>query len=148
MAVMSFKHGLRPKSKLRQSLTKCPAIALEDLRARIEQYAYLEDDQIPIEVASAEQTTRENRRRADRGEPRRALNEVDKSKSHKAVVIVFKEPIYRIMEKIKRGLFFTWPPVQCNQKLRSTHHQDMGHMTQNCRTLKQHLEDLVAAGHL
>ncbi|XP_028055973.1 uncharacterized protein LOC114260114 [Camellia sinensis] len=35
-----------------------------------------------------------------------------------------------------------------NQKLRCTYHQDRGHMTQNCRALKQHLEDLVAAGHL
>ncbi|XP_028076624.1 uncharacterized protein LOC114278726 [Camellia sinensis] len=54
MAVMSFKHGLRPESKLRQSLTKRPATTLKDLCARIEQYARLEDDQIPIEVASAE----------------------------------------------------------------------------------------------
>ncbi|XP_028056803.1 uncharacterized protein LOC114260824 [Camellia sinensis] len=39
-------------------------------------------------------------------------------------------------------------PALRNQKLRCTYHQDMGHMTQNCRALKQHLEDLVAAEHL
>ncbi|XP_028071286.1 uncharacterized protein LOC114273694 [Camellia sinensis] len=39
-------------------------------------------------------------------------------------------------------------PARRNQKLRCTYHQDRGHMTQNCRALKQHLEDLVAAGHL
>ncbi|XP_028079330.1 uncharacterized protein LOC114281083 [Camellia sinensis] len=38
-------------------------------------------------------------------------------------------------------------PARCNQKLRCIYHQDKGHMTQNCRVLKQHLEDLVAAGH-
>ncbi|XP_028081084.1 uncharacterized protein LOC114282575 [Camellia sinensis] len=154
MAIMSFKHGLRPESKLRQSLTKCPAITLKDLRARIEQYARLEDDQILIEVASVEQTAR-HKKRTDRGEHWGLMaNEVDKSKSHKAVVIVFKEPIYRILEKIKREPFFIWPPkmlgdpVRRNQKLRCTYHQDKGHMTQNYRALKQHLEDLVAAGHL
>ncbi|XP_028071284.1 uncharacterized protein LOC114273693 [Camellia sinensis] len=67
MAVMSFKHGLRSESKLRQSLTKRPATALKDLRARIEQYARLKDDQIPIEEASAEQTAR-HKKRTDRGE--------------------------------------------------------------------------------
>ncbi|XP_028120267.1 uncharacterized protein LOC114317706 [Camellia sinensis] len=154
MAVMSFKHGLRPESKLRQSLAKRPATALKDLRARIEHYARLEHDQIPIEVASAEQTAW-HKKRTDRGEHRGiAVNEVDKSKSHEAVVTVFKEPIYQILEKIKREPFFVWPPkilkdpARCNQKLRCTYHQDRGHMNQNCRALKQHLEDLVAARHL
>ncbi|XP_028068900.1 uncharacterized protein LOC114271483 [Camellia sinensis] len=154
MAIMSFKHGLRPESKLRQSLTKHPATALKDLRARIEQYARLEDDQIPIEVALGEQTTR-HKKKADRGEHRGLLvNEVDKSKSHEAVITVFKEPIYRILERIKREPFFVWPPkmlgdpIRRNQKLKCTYHQDRGHMTQNCRALKQHLEDLVAVGHL
>ncbi|XP_028058877.1 uncharacterized protein LOC114262710 [Camellia sinensis] len=152
--VLSFKHGLHLESKSRQSLTKRPATALKDLRARIEQYACLEDDQIPIEVVSAEQTA-QHKKRTDQGEHRGiAVNEVDKSKSHKAVVIVFKEPIYQILEKIKREPFFVWPPkmlgdpTRRNQKLRCTYHQDRGHMTQNCRALKQHLEDLVAAGHL
>ncbi|XP_028064330.1 uncharacterized protein LOC114267496 [Camellia sinensis] len=35
MAVMSFKHGLCPESKLRQLLTKHLATTLKDLRARI-----------------------------------------------------------------------------------------------------------------
>ncbi|XP_028098582.1 uncharacterized protein LOC114298252 [Camellia sinensis] len=154
MVVMSFKHGLCPESKLRQSLTKRLATALKDLRVRIEQYAHLEDDQIPIEVASTEQTT-QHKKRTDQGEHRGlTVNEVDNSKSHEAVVTVFKEPIYRILEKIKREPFFIWPPkmlgdpAQRNQKLRCTYHQDRGHMTQNCRALKQHLEDLVAVGHL
>ncbi|XP_028109132.1 uncharacterized protein LOC114307879 [Camellia sinensis] len=124
MAVMSFKHGLRPKSKLRQSLTKRPTTALKDLRARIEQYARLEDDQIPIEVASAEQTAW-HKKRTDRGKHRGiAVNEVDKSKSHEAVVT---------LGAIKSSDAPT-------TKTGGTYHQD--------RALKQHLEDLVVAGHL
>ncbi|XP_028055771.1 uncharacterized protein LOC114259940 [Camellia sinensis] len=154
MAIMTFKHGLRPESKLRQSLTKRPATALKDLRARIEQYARFEDDQISIEVASAEQIAR-HKKRPDRGEHRGiAVNEVDKSKSHEAIVTVFKEPIYQILKKIKREPFFVWLPKMLgdpawhNQKLRCSYHQDRGHITQNCRALKQHLEDLVTVGHL
>ncbi|XP_028098979.1 uncharacterized protein LOC114298573 [Camellia sinensis] len=154
MAVLSFKHGLHPESKLRQSLTKRSATTLTDLHARIEQYARLEDDQIPIEVALAEQTAW-HKKRTDRGEHRGiVVNKVDKSKSHEVVVIVFKEPIYRILEKINREPLFVWPPkmlgdpARLNQKLRCTYHQDRGHTTQNCRALKQHLKDLVAAGHL
>ncbi|XP_028115676.1 uncharacterized protein LOC114313495 [Camellia sinensis] len=153
MAVLSFKHCLRSESKLRQTFTKRPATTLKDLRARIKQYARLKDDQIPIEVASAEQTAW-HKKRTDREEHRGiAVNEVDKSKSHEAVVTVFKEPIYRILEKIKREPFFVWPPkmlgdpARRNQMLRCSYHQNRGHMTQNCRALKQHLEDLVAAGH-
>ncbi|XP_028078611.1 uncharacterized protein LOC114280442 [Camellia sinensis] len=151
MVVMSFKQGLRLESKLRQPLTNHPATVLKDLRVRIEQYARLEDDQIPIKVASAEQKTRGNKRRTVQGKPRGiTINEVDKSKSHEVVVTVFKEPIYRIIEKIKRESFFTWPPkmlgdpARHNQKLKCTYH----YMTQNCKALKQHLEDLVAVGHL
>ncbi|XP_028090125.1 uncharacterized protein LOC114290417 [Camellia sinensis] len=131
MAVMSFKHGLGLESKLRQSLTRRLATTLKDLCAKIEQYACLEDDQISIEVASAEQTAR-HKKRTDRGEHRGLMvNEVDKSKSHEAVVT------------IRLG-----DPARRNQKLRCTYYQDRGHMAQNCRALKQHLENLVAAGHL
>ncbi|XP_028121273.1 uncharacterized protein LOC114318563 [Camellia sinensis] len=154
MAIMSFKYGLCPESKLRQSLTKRPPTALKDLRARIKQDARLEDDQILIEEASTEQTAR-HKKRTDRGKHQGlTVNEVDKSKSHEAIVTVFKEPIYRILEKIKREPFFIWSPkmlgdpARRNQKLRCTYHQDRGHMIQNCRPLKQHLEDLVVARHL
>ncbi|XP_028085902.1 uncharacterized protein LOC114286872 [Camellia sinensis] len=51
MAVMSFKHGLRPESKLRQSLTKRPAIALKNLCARIEQKLSLSEQHLTPAVA-------------------------------------------------------------------------------------------------
>uniref|UniRef100_A0A2N9H7K0 Reverse transcriptase domain-containing protein n=1 Tax=Fagus sylvatica TaxID=28930 RepID=A0A2N9H7K0_FAGSY len=67
---------------------------------------------------------------------------------------VFKEPIYKLMEKIKREPFFVWPPKLLGNpalrdgKLYCTYHKDMGHMTENCHMLKVHLEKLVSAGHL
>ena len=35
-----------------------------------------------------------------------------------------------------------------NKKLRCSYHKDHGHRTENCKTLKQFLEGLVAKGHL
>ncbi len=67
---------------------------------------------------------------------------------------VFKEPIYKIMEKIKREPFFVWPPKLLGNpalkdgKLYCTYHRDTGHMTENCNMLKVHLEKLVSTGHL
>jgi hypothetical protein len=72
----------------------------------------------------------------------------------RAFETVFKEPIYKIMEKIKREPFFVWPskllgnPALRDGKLYCTYHRDMGHMTKNFHMLKVHLEKLVSAGHL
>uniref|UniRef100_A0A2N9J8N6 Uncharacterized protein n=1 Tax=Fagus sylvatica TaxID=28930 RepID=A0A2N9J8N6_FAGSY len=74
--------------------------------------------------------------------------------SFKAFQTVFKEPIYRILDKIKEESFFIWPPklisdpTARNQKLQCFYHQDRGHLTENCHKFKTHLEQLVADGHL
>jgi hypothetical protein len=74
--------------------------------------------------------------------------------SFKALNTVFKEPIYRILDKIKGEPFFVWPPklpgdsATRNQKLRCSYHRDKGHLTENCYKLKTHLEQLVSDGHL
>jgi hypothetical protein len=72
----------------------------------------------------------------------------------RAFETVFKEPIYKIMEKIKREPFFVWPPKLLENpalrdgKLYCTYHRDTSHMTENCHMLKVHLEKLVSMGHL
>jgi hypothetical protein len=74
--------------------------------------------------------------------------------SFRAFQTVFKEPIYKLMEKIKRKPFFVWPPKLLgnpalrDEKLYCTYHKDTGHMTENCHMLKTHLEQLVSVGHL
>jgi hypothetical protein len=74
--------------------------------------------------------------------------------SFRAFQTVFKERIYKIMEKIKRKPFFVWPPKLLgnpalrDEKLHCTYHKDKGHMTENYHMLKTHLEQLVSAGHL
>ena len=39
-------------------------------------------------------------------------------------------------------------PSRRNQNLYCTYHRDKGHTTEQCQVLKDHLEQLVKAGHL
>ena len=68
--------------------------------------------------------------------------------------MVFKEPMHKILERIKNELYFRWPskmggdPTRRNQNLYCTYHRDKGHTTEQCRLFKDHLEQLVKSGHL
>jgi hypothetical protein len=74
--------------------------------------------------------------------------------SFKAHSTVFKEPIYRILEKIKAEPFFIWPPklpgdpAARSQRPMCSYHRERGHLTENCYKFKSHLEQLVSDGHL
>ena len=64
---------------------------------------------------------------------------------------MFKELVYQILEKIKNEPYFKWPnkmggdPSKRNQSLYSQCHQDRGHTTEDFRTLRDHLDQLVKA---
>ena len=70
------------------------------------------------------------------------------------VNLLFKEPVYQILEKIKNKPYFKWPykmgrdSSKRNQNLYCHYHQDRGHTTEDCRTLRDHLNQLVKAGML
>ncbi|KAH7833226.1 hypothetical protein Vadar_004212 [Vaccinium darrowii] len=77
-----------------------------------------------------------------------------RSNPNKAIITVFKEPIYKLLPQIQNEPYFSWPPKMTGDSnkrdstLRCSYHRDHGHMTDSCKTFKQHLEDLVVAGHL
>nr|XP_023914798.1 uncharacterized protein LOC112026346 [Quercus suber] len=57
------------------------------------------------------------------------------------------------MDRIKNESYFLWPnkmgdPLRRNQNLYYTYHRDKGHTTEQCRVLKDHIEQLVKAGYL
>ena len=85
-------------------------------------------------------------RRIGRTEPTRA--------AYEGVLTIFKDPIYKILTQIKDKLYFKRPskmvsdPTLLNPNLWCSYHWENGHLTRNCRILKQHLEDLVKEGHL
>ena len=68
--------------------------------------------------------------------------------------MAFKEPVHKIVDRIKNEPFFRWSnkvggdPSRRNQNLYCTYHRDKGHTTEQCRVLKDHLEQLVKAGYL
>ncbi|XP_075663320.1 uncharacterized protein LOC142632884 [Castanea sativa] len=70
------------------------------------------------------------------------------------VNVVFKEPVHKIIERIKNKPYFKRPnkmagdPSWRNQNLYYTYHRDKWHTIEQCRVLKDHLEQLVKAGHL
>lgn len=70
------------------------------------------------------------------------------------VSLLYKEPIYRIVEKIKNGPYFRWPNkmsgdvTRQNQSLYCSYHRDRGHTIEDCRTLKEHLRKLEKARYL
>ena len=71
-----------------------------------------------------------------------------------AVNVVFREPVQKILEKVRNEPFFKWPnkmagdPMNRNQNLYCHYHQDHSHITENCRNLWDHLEQLVREGRL
>ncbi|XXG54223.1 hypothetical protein AAC387_Pa03g2164 [Persea americana] len=74
--------------------------------------------------------------------------------SHVAVNTIFKEPIYRLLNKIKAQPFFKWPrpmatdPSSRDQSRFCAYHKQNGHRTDECKSYKFHLENLVKEGHL
>ena len=70
------------------------------------------------------------------------------------VNVTFKEPVHRILDRIKHEPYFRWPnkmggdPSKRNQSLYCNYHRDKGYTTEQYQVLKDHLGQLVKAGHL
>ena len=68
--------------------------------------------------------------------------------------MAFKEPVHKIVDRIKNEQFFRWSnkmggdPSRRNQNLYCTYHRDKGHTTEQFRVLKDHLGQLVKAEYL
>ena len=158
VAVRTFKLGAPPSTGLRQSLTKRPAPTLGKLMHRIDQFIQVEEDgggTTSVQtVAQPKVVTPKPSARSDNTAKNLSSPSNFVAHSFRAFQIVFKEPIYKLMEKIKRKLFFVWPLKLLgnlalrDEKLYCTYHKDIGHMTKSCHMLKTHLEQLVSAGHL
>ncbi|KAJ8648926.1 hypothetical protein MRB53_001949 [Persea americana] len=80
------------------------------------------------------------------GSSRRTGND---AATFKAVNTIFKEPIYKLLHKIKAQPFFKWPqlmksdPSFRDQGKFCAYHKQSGHRTDECKSFKSHLENLV-----
>ena len=81
---------------------------------------------------------------------------VDQSGSNNTQVVgaVFRESVHQVLEKIKNEPFFKRPnkmvgnPEKWNRNLYCQYHQDHGYTTEDCRSLWDHLDQLIREGKL
>uniref|UniRef100_A0A2N9HPS3 RNase H type-1 domain-containing protein n=1 Tax=Fagus sylvatica TaxID=28930 RepID=A0A2N9HPS3_FAGSY len=150
-ALQAFKLGLPPSTGLRQSLTKRPPTTLKKLMDRVERFVRVEEDggntnAVVSEVPVSPPVSRPPVRTAQAPKARSAPTSYA-APSYKAFHTVFKEPIHRLLDKIKGS------PSLCGLLLIGAgmlycFYRDKGHVTENCHKYKTLLEQLVAAGHL
>ena len=158
VAVCTFKVGLPMSSGLRKSLTMKPAQDMHQLMDRIEEYKKVKDDQVQGKGKTKVFTPKQRDPRLDSFGPNRLrrefFNQAPQHNAH-AVNSIFKKLVYQVLEKIKSKPYFKWPNkigggglTRQNQSLYCQYHQDRGHTTKDCRTLRDFLNQLAKAGNL
>jgi hypothetical protein len=162
-ALQAFKLGLPPSTGLRQSLTKRPPTTLKRLMDRVERFVRVEEDggntnavisEVPIPPTPVPPPSSRSQARMSQVPKTSSGPTSYATPSCKAFQTVFKEPIHRLLDKIKGKPFFMWPskligdPAVQNQNLYCHYHRERGHLTENCHKYKAHLEQLAMAGHL
>ncbi|XP_057489936.1 uncharacterized protein LOC130775946 [Actinidia eriantha] len=149
MAVASYKLGLTPGDRLWENLTLDPPIGLRDLMSRVEMFARLEDD-----VRESENTEGKLGRGETSVKRRKDGTNPHEVRAKQGINLVFKEPIYKLLARIRDKPYFKKPepmggdPKRRNQRWRCSYHGEKGHKTESCRALKAFLEQLVQDGHL
>nr|XP_023913990.1 uncharacterized protein LOC112025556 [Quercus suber] len=157
VAIITFTAGLPTEHDLRKSLNGKPVTSVRQLMDRIDKYRRVEEDQIwgrgkskviPQKMRDFRSDQyNNNRSRKDFGGQSGATN------SH-VVNAVFREPMQRVLKKIKDEPFFRWPnrmagdPTKCDRNLYYQYNQDYGHTIEDCRNLWDHLDQLVQEGKL
>ena len=157
VAISTFKAGLPAEHDLRKSLTGRPVTSVCLLMDRIDKYRRIEEDQLQ-EKGKAKVIPQERRdSRSDRSQnnrPQRDFLGQSAPNNSQAINIVFREPMQKVLEKVRSKPFFKWPnkmagdSMNRNQNLYCHYHQNHGHTTEDCRNLWDHLEQLVRDGRL
>ncbi|XP_075640386.1 uncharacterized protein LOC142612151 [Castanea sativa] len=156
VAIRTFKVRLLTEYDLRKSLTMKPARSMRQLMDRIDENKWVEEDQTQGKgKAKAFPEKRDPQTGGyNHNRPRRDFSNQSSGAGVQMVNSVFKEPVYQILKKIKNEPYFKWPnkmgedPSKQNQSLYCHYHLERGHTTEDCRTLRDHLSQLVKAGKL
>ncbi|XP_030940204.1 uncharacterized protein LOC115965155 [Quercus lobata] len=113
VAINIIKRGLPTEHGLRKSLTGKPVTSMRQLMDRIDKYRRVKEDQ-QTGKGKAKVVPQERRDfRSDRfnssNRPRRDYLEQSRSTGTQTVHAVFREPLHKILEKVKNEPFFQWP---------------------------------------
>ena len=110
----------------------------------IEEYKWLEDDRLQSKGKSL--VINHPRQSGFQLRPRKDLRIQEPGSQIGEVNVTFKEPVHKIVDRIKNEPYFQWPnnmggdPSRRNQNLYCTYHRDNGYTTKQCKVLKDHLE--------
>ncbi|XP_030941707.1 uncharacterized protein LOC115973449 [Quercus lobata] len=92
--------------------------------------------------------------RYNNNRPRRDFIGQSGATNTQTVNAVFREPVHRVLEKIKGEPYFRWPnkmvgeSTKHNQNFYCQYHQDHGHTTEDCKNLWNPLDQLIREGKL
>ena len=119
---------------------------------RVDKYKRIKDNQ-QQEKGIGKVVPQERRDfRSDRynnNRPRMDYTEQQGSSNNQVVRAVFRELVHQVLEKVKNESFFKWPnkmmgnPEKRNRNLYYQYHRDHGHTIEDCRSLWDHLDQLV-----
>ncbi|XP_075640649.1 uncharacterized protein LOC142612437 [Castanea sativa] len=153
VVVRTFKVGLPTEHGLRKFLTMKAAVDMRQLMDRIDKYKRVEEDQMQskgkVKVYPEKKDLRGMGFQGSR--PKRDFSNHPMS-AETLVNSLFKEPIHKVLEKIRHKPYFRPPNKMSgdasarNQNLYCHYHQDKGHTTEDCRILRDHLNQLAKAG--
>nr|AFU25704.1 gag-pol precursor [Castanea mollissima] len=154
VAVRTFKVGLPTEHGLRKSLTMKAAVNMRQLMDWIDKYKQVEEDQMQskgkVKVYSEKKDLQGVGFPGSR--PKRDFSSHPVFAETPLFNSLFKDPIHHILEKIWHEPYFRPPNKMSgnastrNQNLHCHYHQDKGHTTEDCRTLRDHLNQLAKAG--
>ena len=157
VAIKTFKVSLPSEHGLRKSLTGKPVTSLRQLMDRVDKYKRIENNQQQGK-GKAKVIPQERRDfRSDwynNSQPKRDYVDQSGSNNTQVVGAMFREPVHQVLEKIKNESFFKRPnkmmgnPEKRNHNLYCQYHQDHGHTMEDCKSLWDHLDQLVREGKL
>nr|XP_023879471.1 uncharacterized protein LOC111991887 [Quercus suber] len=157
IAISTFKSGLPTEHGLRKSLTSKPVTNVCQLMDRIDKYKRVEEDQLQEKGKEKVIPQKDRDFRSDiysNNRPRRDFTRKFGTDNAWTVNVIFREPVHQVLEKIKNEPFFKWPnkmardSMKRNQNLYYRYYQDHEHITEDCRNLWSHLDQLVREGKL
>ncbi|XP_065635204.1 uncharacterized protein LOC112010488 [Quercus suber] len=112
VAINTFQNGLPMGHGLRKSLTGKPATSVRQLMDWIDKYKLVDEDM--LQGKGKEKVIPQERRdfRSDRysnARPRRDFSGQSGATNAQTVSVVFREPVHKVLEKIKDEPYFRWP---------------------------------------